>query len=150
MRCRFLKTLILCLIFIAPLSVFAEMNGLLKWFLFSDKAYASQIEVKAYILTEQQSADLLANPSVEPIQLIGAELSKSTTKYLVVRVKNLGNKHAWGTLACTVRGVWNPIKIPIISIERNFCSYLICLAGTSVAYSHETFGLAHKFGHLSR
>lgn len=107
--------------------------------LFSDKAYAKQIEVKVYILTHGQAADLLANPSKEPVQLLSSELSKFSKFYLVVRVRNLGNKHAWGTLACSVPCIWEPVKIPIISLYEDFSNYLICIDGTSVAMSYENF-----------
>lgn len=108
-------------------------------FIFSDKAYAKHIEVKIYILTESQSADLLANPSKEPIQLFSSELSKFPKKYLVVRVKNLGDKNAWGTLACSAPRIWEPINVPIINIRDDFCNYLICLEGSYVAGSDENF-----------
>jgi hypothetical protein len=107
----------------------ADMN-LFDRLMFSDKAYAKHIEVKTYILTDKQSADLLADSSQEPTQLFASELARFSKLYLVVRVKNLGNKNAWGTLACSVPRIWDPIKIPIISIRDDFCNYLICLEGT--------------------
>jgi hypothetical protein len=139
MRFRFTNILILCTLFASPLSAYAEMNIFMKWLLFSDKGYAKEIEVKAYILTEKQSAELLANPSIEPVQLLASELADRSPKYLVVRVKNMGEKHAWGTLACSIPRVWNPIKIPIITMEENFCNYLISVDGIAVAFKDETY-----------
>jgi hypothetical protein len=121
-----------------PQAVKAEMNFIERFFL-SDKTYAKHIEVKAYILTDKQSADLLDTPLKEPTQLLASDLAKFPKKYLVVRIKNLGKKHAWGTLACSVPRIWNPIKIPAISIHDDFCNYLICLEGLAVAESHENF-----------
>jgi hypothetical protein len=134
----FLKMVIACFIAFMPQLLKADVK-LVDWLLFSDKAYAKKIEVKAYILTERQSADLLADPSKEPIQLLASELAKFPKKYLVVRVKNLGDKNAWGTLACSVPRVWDPIKIPVINIRNDFCNYLICLEGSYVAGNDEIF-----------
>ena len=133
------RFIIIFLIFLMPSQLLRSMDFIDR-ILFSDKAYAKHIEVKAYILSDSQASSLLADPSKEPIQLIGSELSKFPRKYLVVRVKNLGHKHAWGTLACSVPAVWNPIKIPILSMgDQDFCNYLISLEGISVVYSFETF-----------
>ena len=134
----FIKIVIVCFIICTPKILQADLN-IFERFLFSDKAYAKHIEVKAYILTEKQSADLLADPSKEPIQLLASELANFPQKYLVIRVKNLGNKHAWGTLACAVPRVWHPIKVPTINIHDDFCNYLICLEGSYVAGSDENF-----------
>ena len=133
-----LKIMTACVLAFFPQLLQADLN-LFERFLFSDKAYAKHIEVKAYILTESQSADLLADPSREPTQLLASELSQFLKLYLVVRVRNLGGKHAWGTLACSVPRIWHPIKIPAISIRDDFCNYLICLEGFYVAGSDENF-----------
>ena len=131
-----LKIAVVCALVFMP-----QLNALNVFtrFLFSNKAYAKNIEVKAYILTNIQASALLADPSKEPTQFIGRELAKFPKQYLVVRVRNLGNSHAWGTLACSVPGIWDPLKIPIISIRKDFCDYLICVEGISVSYSHHTY-----------
>ena len=134
----FVKMIMVCVLLLMPQVLKADLNFIVRFFL-SDKAYAKHIEVKIYILTESQSADLLADPSKEPIQLLASELSHFPKKYLVARIRNLGNKHTWGTLACSVPRIWHPVKIPTISIHEDFCNYLICLEGSSVAYSHENF-----------
>lgn len=134
----FLKPIVALLILLLPHVAKADLN-LFERLLFSDRAYAKHIEVKVYILTERQSADLLADPLKEPIQLLASELAPFPKKYLVVRVKNLGDKHAWGTLACSVPRVWHPIKVPTISIHDDFCNYLISLEGLAIAESYENF-----------
>ena len=133
-----LKTKLTFVVLLIPQLLRADLDFIERFFL-SDKSYAKHIEVKAYILTEQQSSDLLANPSIEPTQMLASELSTFPKKYLVVRVRNLGDKNAWGTLAGYVPRIWSPLKIPIISIRDDFCNYLICLEGFSVADSHEPF-----------
>lgn len=130
------RSLFLFFLALLPFSLRADM-GIWNRMLFSDKSYANHLEVKAYILTDRQASSLLANPSDTPIQLIGSELAKFPRKYLVVRVKNLGNKHSWGTLACSLPRVWDPVKIPIITIGQDFCDYLICLEGIAVVDGHE-------------
>ena len=132
------KFMLVCALVFMPQHVRANLNFIERFFL-SDKAYAKHIEVKAYILTDSQAADLLANPSKEPTQLLANELANYPKIYLVVRIRNQGNKHPWGTLACSVPRIWDPIKVPAISIRDEFCNYLICLEGFSVAGSDENF-----------
>lgn len=134
----FFKSMIVCVLVFLPELVSADLNFFTR-FLLSDKAYAKQIEVKMYILTDKQASNLLADPTTEPAQLLSSELAKFSKRYLVVRVKNIGDKHAWGTLACSVPRVWQPVKVPIISIRQNFCDYVICLQGLAVAESYENF-----------
>lgn len=134
----FLKIVLAIVLSLTPQLVRADLNFIERLF-FSDKAYARHIEVKTYILTDEQASGLLASPSNEPVQLIGSELAKSRKKHLVIRVKNLGKKHTWGTLACSVPGIWETLKIPIISIQDDFCDYLICIDGAAVAFSHDNF-----------
>lgn len=132
------KWLFLFFFALLPFSLKADMS-LWNRMLFSDKGYAKHIKVKVYILTDGQAADLLANPSKEPVQLLASELSKFPVKYLVARVRNLGNKHAWGTLACSVPCIWEPVKVPILCIYKDFTNYLICIEGFAVAESYENF-----------
>ena len=133
-----IRMMAVCAFLLIPQFLRADLNFIERLFL-SDKAYAKHIEVKIYILTESQSAHLLADPSKEPVQLLASELADFLKTYLVVRVRNLGNKNAWGTLACSVPRIWVPINIPVINIRDDFCNYLICLEGSSVAYSDENF-----------
>jgi hypothetical protein len=135
----FLKLLVLSSLMFAQSFLSADLNFITRFFL-SNKGYAKNIDVKVYILTEAQSAALLADPYKEPVQMLASELSKFDTKYLVVRVKNLGNTHAWGTLACSVPRIWDPVKIPILNIvDEHFSNYLICIEGAAVAMAHEDF-----------
>lgn len=133
----FIKKLLVLIFMVLPFSLKADIGFWDRLFL-SDKAYGKNIEVKTYILTGDQAAYLLANPKVEPEQRIGGELAGTSVNYLVVQVRNIGKKHAWGTLACTVPGVWEPINVPIVSIGDNYCNYIISLDQIAVSFSHHT------------
>ena len=123
--------IILLSIFIIP---FALQAGVVEKMLFSNKGYAKQIEVKTYVLTQEQVSELFKKPSKNPIQLTVDELEKITMKiYFVVRVKNLGQLHAWGTLSCKVRCIHNPFKIPVLSIKDEFCDNIMCIFGIAIA-----------------
>ncbi|NGX49755.1 MAG: hypothetical protein K940chlam5_01359 [Candidatus Anoxychlamydiales bacterium] len=120
----------LILIGIIPFVLKADLT---KKLLFSNKSYAKQIEVKTYVLTQEQVAQLFKEPNKDPIQLTVNELGKATRetkkRYFVVRARNLGDLHAWGILSCKVRYIREPLKIPMISIRDQFCDYIICVTG---------------------
>lgn len=105
--------------------------------LFSDKAYAQEIEVKAYIVTREQACAALCDPSEEPIQLDRKDLYGHKT-FLLLLVRNMGNKHAWGTLACKVPRYHWPMKVSIVDVNnpKNFNIYLLHL-GSLMLLPHE-------------
>ncbi len=127
------------LIVLIPIALvpFALKADLTKKLLFSNKNYAKQIEVKTYILTQEQVAKLFKEPDKEPMQLTVDELGKATRetkkRYFVVRVKNLGELHAWGVLSCKVRCIHEPFKIPIFTNRNQFCDSVIDISGTVIA-----------------
>ncbi len=104
-----------------------------KKLLFSNKKYAKQIEVKTYILTQEQVAKLFKEPNKDPVQLTVEGLNKSDKNYFIVRVKNLGELHAWGVLSCKVRCIHEPFKIPIFTNRNQFCDSVIDISGTVIA-----------------
>lgn len=109
-------------------------NKIVMKVLFSNKSYAKNIEVKTYVLTQDQVVDLFKYPEKAPEQIPAEKLNKIGLKsYFVVRVRNLGTLHAWGTLSCKVRCIHKPFKIPIISIEKQFCDNIICVIGVFIA-----------------
>ena len=143
---RFFVKIVTCVFWI-PQLLMADLT-LFEKFLFSDKFYARNIEVKMYILTEKQSAALLKDPSKEPVQLFSSELVQVSNKYLVVRVRNLGNYHAWGRLACSLPGVWSPVKIPIIGLGECFSDYFICITGIADSNEPSLPKLSYKWDQL--
>ncbi len=83
--------------------------------LFSDKAYAKKIEVKAYIITQEQAQAALCNPSHELLQLDKKELY-GKKNYLLLQVRNTDITHAWGVLTCRVPSYDVSIKLPIFDL----------------------------------
>ena len=119
--------------------------------LFSNKRYAKKIEVKTYVLTQDQVADLFKYPEKEPIQIPSEKLNKIGLKSsFVVRVRNLGNRHAWGILSCEMRCIHKPFKIPIISIGKQFCDYIICVEGIVIAEAKNSLfpDISYKWSEL--
>ena len=112
---------------LAPQIAKADMN-LVDRFLFSDKSYAKEIEVKAYIITREQACAALSDPPEQPTQLDNKALYGEKT-YLFLQVRNTGKKHAWGTLACTVPRYHVPIKVPVFDMDdpKNYNTYLLHL-----------------------
>ena len=121
------------MLFIVAIIPFVLRADVVDKLLFSNKGYAKQIEVKTYILTQEQVAELFKEPNKEPIQLTVEELNKNDKNCFVVRVKNLGERHAWGVLSCTARTINKPFKIPIISIKNQFCDSVLSIIGVVIA-----------------
>src|SRR3990172_1984849 len=112
----FLKLIAAFAMLLAPQIAKADMNFFDR-VLFSDKPYAKEIEVKAYIITKEQACAALCDPPQQPTQLDKKELV-GKKKYLFLQVRNTGKKHAWGTLACSVPSYHVPIKVPIFDINN--------------------------------
>ena len=125
------------LIVLIPIALvpFALKAALTKKLLFSNKNYAKQIEVKTYILTQEQVAQLFREPNKEPHFFTSKELNNLARRkrYCVIRVKNLGELHAWGILSCRVRCIHEPFKIPIFTNRNQFCDSVIDISGTVIA-----------------
>ena len=122
-----LKSVVALMVMLAPLIAKADMN-LVDRVIFSDKSYAKEIEVKAYIITREQACVALCDPTQEPTQLDKKELGGNKT-YLFLQVRNTGKKHAWGTLACKVPRYHIPIKVDISDLDnsKNYNIYLLHL-----------------------
>ena len=123
----FMKIMMVCLLLFTTQKLRADLN-FFERFLFSDKAYAKDIEVKAFIITQEQACAALCDPPQQPVQFEKKELV-GINKYLFIQVRNTGKKHAWGTLACKVPSYRVPIKISIFDIDnpKKYNIYLIHL-----------------------
>lgn len=123
----FLKMVIASFVACTPQLLKADVK-FVDWVLFSDKAYAKEIEVKAYIITQEQACAALCDPPQQPTQLSNKDLYGEKT-YLFLQVKNTGKKHAWGILACKVPRYHDPIKVDISDLDnpKNYNTYLLHL-----------------------
>ncbi len=133
-----LVILILIVLFVGRMSIIEKI-------LFSNKSYAKQIEVKTYILTQEQVSDLFRESNKEPKRLSVEELNKNDKNYFVVRVKNLGSSHAWGSLNCQIPNVNLPVKIPVISIKQFYCDYVVCLSGILISQENNNVAPTIKY-----
>lgn len=123
----FLKSIVALLMILVPQIAKADMN-FIERSMFSDKAYAKEIEVKAYIITQEQACAALCDPPQQPTQLDNKALYGKKT-YLFLQVKNTGKKHAWGILTCKVPRYHDPIKVDIGDLDnpKNYNTYLLHL-----------------------
>ena len=131
----FLKSIVALLMLLIPQIARADMN-FIDLALFSDKTYAKEIEVKAYIITQEQACAALCDPPQQPTQLDKNELGGKKT-YLFLQVRNTGKKHAWGTLACKVPRYHGPIKVEVGDLDnpKNYNAYLLHLGSLAFAPS---------------
>jgi len=123
----YLKSIVALLMVSMPQIAKADMN-FIERSMFSDKAYAKEIEIKAYIITQEQACAALCDPPQQPAQLNNKDLYGKKT-YLFLQVKNTGKKHAWGILACKVPRYHDPIKVDIGDLDnpKNYNIYLLHL-----------------------
>lgn len=70
---------------------------LVRW-MFSNRGYAENIEIKPYLLNDEQAARLLAHPDEEIQQPPQKELYLKNVN-VVLRIQNRGRTMPWGTLA---------------------------------------------------
>jgi hypothetical protein len=113
---------IICLFCICFFS-FAIANdvNLLSCFHFSDKKYAKNIEIYAYLITKDQVVKLFDEENGEVIQKTNKELYGQEV-FLLVRCKNLGDSKSFGTLNCTIPSS-GPISITIMMMPRYMKSF---------------------------
>lgn len=83
---------------------------------FSDKKYAEQIEVQAYIVKSEQIEEIFQDINQEPVQLTKKDLERKEC-YLLLRLKNKGDRHAWGTLAGRVPSFHHPMPVTIPGLD---------------------------------
>ena len=128
---KFWLLAILILITIVPFTLRADVMQKL---LFSNKSYAKNIEVKTYILTQEQVAQLFREPNKEPHFFTSKELNNLARRkrYCVIRVKNLGKLNTWGILSCKIPGINENVQVEIPTIEKYFCDYVVCISGVYV------------------
>ena len=122
------------LCFIAIIT-YAVKTDLMSKILFSNKSYAKNIEVKTYILTQEQVTELFKESEKEPVLLTAKELNtiEKEKRYCVIKLKNLNNLHAWGVLSCKIPGINGKVLVEIPCIRNYYCNYIICISGCYVS-----------------
>lgn len=106
-------------------------------FLFLNSSYRQNIKAEAYLLSEEQTIDLLKSNVVKTDllksyrELDGAR-NKAEAVYLFIRLRNEGGRGAWGKLRCKDKvGYLNvEVYIPFMTTKmRGWNSYIISLNG---------------------
>lgn len=88
----------------------------------SDKKYAKNIEVKAYLVTKDQIAKLFSEENGEVTQKTNKELYNREV-FLLVRCKNFGDYRAFGTINCKISNRGSPISIEIMMMPGYMKSF---------------------------
>lgn len=91
----------------------------ISWILYNDFEYAKKIEVKPYLLNDDQVIEMLTHPEQEILQPPQRDLYLKNVN-LVLRVSNHGDSAAWGVLAYRVfeNGDWFRLEVDIPSSTR--------------------------------
>ena len=90
-----------------------------------DMGYTKKMEIKSYLLTDEGAIDLLQNPQKEISQPEQKELYNNNVN-VVLRVKNLKRKTAWGTISYKIEE--KRLFVDMINIEgesNRFNNYVI-------------------------
>jgi hypothetical protein len=83
-----------------------------RWF-YSNRGYAKKIEVKPYLLNDEQVLQLLTHPEKDIRQPPQKDLYLKNAN-VVLRLKNHGGASAWGTLAWRIGNQqWSKIDIDL-------------------------------------
>lgn len=108
--------------------------------LYSNPGYAKKIEIRPYLLNDEQVIQSLTHPQVEIQQPPQKELFLKNVN-VVLRIKNHGSAQAFGTLAYSVHeGYWSKIDVTMSPItSRNnvpFYEYVIPI-GIAVPFNDD-------------
>ncbi|MGB7977600.1 MAG: hypothetical protein WCF19_00400 [Chlamydiales bacterium] len=109
----FWRTILLLFCICGCCSVRANNLDFVSRIYLSNKKYAKNIEVKAYLVTKDQVAKIFSESNTEITQKSNKELYGQEI-FLLVRCKNFGNYRSFGTLNCKFPGGGIPISIEIM------------------------------------
>lgn len=101
------------------------------WLFYSNSEYAKKIEVKPYLLNDEQVIQLLMHPEQEIQQPPQRDLYLKNVN-LVLKIRNYGGTGPWGTLAYSIDGGehWFKIdikEIPPLNSKKQVYDYVIPL-----------------------
>jgi hypothetical protein len=88
----------------------------------SDKKYAKNIEVKAYLVTRDQVAKIFSEENSKVVQKTNKEL-RGQEIFLLIRCKNFGDYRSFGTINCKLSDRGNPISIEIMMMPGYMKSF---------------------------
>lgn len=106
--------------------------------LFSNTNYAESIEIKTYLMNNIHVSKVFQQGSEEIIQPPFNEIDMKKL-YLVVMMKNNGNKAAWGKLKCSVsQRELAIINVPVIGPNMNdFAIFTVPVHGIRIPRSSD-------------
>ena len=116
----------------------------------SDKKYAKNIEVKAYLVTKDQVAKLFSEENGEVVQKTNKELYDKEV-FLLVRCKNFGDYMAFGTLNCQLPNCGSPISIEIMMMPgymKSFYDTVFPIEGGLIRNDSKAPNITCKWKHL--
>lgn len=88
----------------------------------TDKEYAKNIEIKAYLVTRDQLINGLADDNFEIVQKTNRELYLREV-FLLIRCKNVGDYRAFGTLNCRFQNRDEPFSLEVGMIPGSMTSF---------------------------
>ena len=99
-----------------------RMIFMARW-LYSDIGHAKNIEVRSYLLTDEQVRDMLSYPN-EDIQQPSKKQISSKNMNVVLRIRNLTGGLAWGRLSWTLPYTqWHIVDVPDIPVPEKGRKY---------------------------
>jgi hypothetical protein len=95
------------------------LNRWVSWALYGNFEYRKEIEIKPYLLNDEQVIQMLTHPQQEIIQPPQKDLYLKNVN-LVLRASNHGDSVAWGVLGYRVfeNGDWIRLEVDIPSSQR--------------------------------
>jgi hypothetical protein len=123
-----LEDIMLKKFFVAAIIVLSTFSAAFGNIMFSDKKYQNKIETRSFLLDKDKVCSMFAANKAE--QLPYSRL-KSEHLYLAVRIKNIGNKAAWGELSCKIDGrVITSLAVPILPANMDeYYNFVIPIGG---------------------
>ncbi|MEK7339871.1 MAG: hypothetical protein WBD50_07465 [Candidatus Rhabdochlamydia sp.] len=107
--------------------------------LYRKPRYAKKIEIKSYLLNDEQVLQSLTHPQIELQQPPQKELFLKNVN-VVLRIKNHGYAPVWGTLAYSINHTWSKIDVSLSPINSKnnvpFYEYVIPI-GIAVPYNDD-------------
>lgn len=106
---------------------------------------ADRIKLEAVVLGRDEAFQcLLTQPDDLPLQE-----SRSISKpYLVIRIMNPNNRHAWGVVRCVIPNIYRPVDVRIHSLPSNSTEwdwYLISLGSVAINHTNDPVKIECKW-----